>query len=68
MLGRLSEWSCRVKTGNKFLKRVEKFKYFGTTVTNQYFIHKEIKSSLKSENVCYHSVQNFLISVSIQKM
>ena len=32
----------------------------GTTLTNQNFIQEEIKSKLKSENACYHSVQNFL--------
>jgi hypothetical protein len=34
----------------------EKFKYFGTTLTNQNDIHDEIKSGLNSENACYHSV------------
>jgi hypothetical protein len=34
------------------------FTHGGSTVTNQNCIPKEIKSILKSGNVCYHSVQN----------
>jgi len=35
---------------------VEVFKYLGTTSTNENSIQEDIKSRLKSENVCYHSV------------
>ena len=42
---------------------MEKFKYLGTTLTNQNSIQEEIKSRLKkSGNACCHSVQNFLSS------
>jgi len=34
----------------------------GTNLTNQNYIQEEIKSKLKSGNVCYHSVQNILSS------
>jgi hypothetical protein len=39
---------------------MEQFTYFGTTPTNQNSIQEEIKSSLNSRNVCYHSAQNLL--------
>jgi len=41
---------------------VEEFKYLRTTLTNQNSIQEEIKSRLKSGDVCYHSVQNLLSS------
>ena len=52
-----------IKFDNSSLARVEEFKYFGTTVTNQNSIQEEIRSRLKSGNVCYHSVQNFCLTV-----
>jgi hypothetical protein len=45
---------------NRSFKNMEKFKYLGMIVTNQNFIHEEIKSRLNLGNACYHSVQNFL--------
>ena len=51
-----------MKTDNSSCERVEEFKYLGTTLTNQYSIQEEIKSRLKSGNVCYHLVQNLLSS------
>jgi len=46
---------------------VEEFKYLGTTSTIQNSIQEEIKSRLKSGNVYYHSVQNFLTSTLLSK-
>jgi hypothetical protein len=45
-------------------ERVEEFKYLGT---NQNSIQEEIKSRLKSGNVCYHTVQKLLSSSLLSK-
>jgi len=39
----------------------------GTTLTNQNPIPEEIKSRLRSGNICYHSVQNLLSSRLLSK-
>jgi hypothetical protein len=46
---------------------VEEFKYFGTTLTNQNPIQKEIKSRLESGNACYQLVYNPLSSSLLLK-
>ena len=52
---------------NSSFERVEDFEYLGTTLTNQYSIHEEIKSRLNSGNVCFRSVQNPLSSSLLSK-
>jgi len=57
---------CRGRFNSTF-KRVEEFKYLGTTLTNQNSTPEEIKSRLRSGNACYHSVQNLLSSSLLSK-
>jgi hypothetical protein len=56
-----------IKIGNNSLEIVEHFKYLGTTLTDQNSILEEIKSILKSGNVCDHSVQNNASSSLLSK-
>ena len=59
--------SHKINTSSKSFERVVQFRYLGRALTNQNFIHEEIKSRLKSGNVCYHSVQNFFSSSLLSK-
>jgi predicted TIM-barrel enzyme len=47
-----------IKTDNSSFKRVEEFKYLGTTLKHQNSIQEEIRRRMKSGNACYHWVQN----------
>jgi hypothetical protein len=51
-----------IKIVNRFFEGVAKFKYLGTTMTDQNCMQEEIKSRLNSGNACYHSVQSLLSS------
>ena len=46
---------------------MERFKYVGTTQTNQNSIYKETERRLKSGNACYHMVRNLLSSSLLSK-
>ena len=56
-----------MKIDKSSIERVDEFKYFGITLTNQNSIREEIKSRLKLWNACYHSVQNLLSSRLLYK-
>jgi hypothetical protein len=49
------------------LKKDKFFNYLETNLTNQNSTQEEIKSRLKSGNVCYISVQNLLSSCLLSK-
>jgi hypothetical protein len=51
-----------IKIANRSFKGVAKFKYLGTTLTDQNCMQEEIKSRLNLGNACYHSVQSLLSS------
>jgi hypothetical protein len=57
----------RIKVVDRSLEGVTKFKYLGTTLTDQNCMQEEIKRRLNSGNACYHSVQNLLSSCLLSR-
>jgi hypothetical protein len=54
-----------IKTGNRAFEDIEKFKLFGTTLTDQNRMHEEIKSRLNSGNACYHLVESSVLTPAV---
>jgi hypothetical protein len=52
---------------DRFFEEVAKFRYLGTTLTDQNCMHEEIKSRLNSGNACCHSVQSLLSSRQLSR-
>jgi hypothetical protein len=67
----MSRKKARQKHGIKIAKRsfegVAKFKYLGTTQTDQNCMQEEIKSRINSGNACYHSVQSLFSSFLLSR-
>jgi len=59
--------SHRINIYNSSFERVDEFKYLGTTSTNQNPMQDEMKCTLKSGNVFYHSVLNIFPSSFLTK-
>jgi hypothetical protein len=49
-----------IRVANQSFEKMAKFKYLGSTLTDQNCIHEEIRSRLNSWNAYYHAVQNLL--------
>jgi ribosomal protein S2 len=51
-----------IKIANRSFDGVAKFKYLGSTLTDENCMQEDIKSRLNSGNTCYHLAQNLLSS------
>ena len=52
-----------IMIGSSSYKKMKTFKYLGSLLANQHFIHKEIKCRRKAGNSCYYSVQTLFSSL-----
>ena len=51
-----------ITVGSNCYEKVKTFKYLGSLLINQNYIHEEIKCRLTAGNSCYYSVQTLLSS------
>jgi hypothetical protein len=56
-----------IKIANRSFQGVTKFKYLGTSLTDQNCMNEEIKSRLNAGNACYHSVHSLLSSCLLSR-
>jgi hypothetical protein len=56
-----------IKIANRSSESVAKFKYLGTTLTDQNCMQEKIKSRLNLGNACYHLVQSLLSSCLLSR-
>jgi hypothetical protein len=54
-----------IKIANRSFEGVAKFRYLGTTLTDQGCMQEEIKSRLNLENACFHLVQSFVFPPAV---
>jgi hypothetical protein len=54
-----------IKIVNSSFEEAAKFRYLGTTITDQNCMHEETKSRLNSGNACYYSVQSSVLPPTV---
>jgi hypothetical protein len=56
-----------IKTANRSFEDMAKFKYRGTTLSDQNCMREEIKRRINSGKACYRSVQSLLSSCLLSR-